>query len=316
MAGADRVEGCLFGNGERTGNCDLITMALNMYTQGVSPNLDFSDLDNISDTVARLNDIPLHPRHPWAGQLVYTAFSGSHQDAIRKAILLRREQPSDVWAMPYLPVDPDDINRTYEAVIRVNSQSGRAGSATLVSRTLGLDLPKRMQGPFYAVIQVVTEETNAEITAPTVEKAFRTTYYLGDGYEGHFGLVDYSMSEARKGDETRKLKAVLRVGDKDVDVEGTGNGPLSCTLDALRQFGVELDVREYSEHAIGHGSNTRAASYVELVTKEGRAFWGVGVDVDVTASGIKAVISAACNAVERPDVRRAKVMDNVRNKTV
>lgn len=309
MAGADRVEGCLFGNGERTGNVDLVTLALNLYTQGVSPELDFSDLEGAIDTVTKCTDIPVHHRYPWSGELVFTAFSGSHQDAIKKGFGHRKKNPDAAWAIPYLPVDPADIGMTYEAVIRVNSQSGKGGVAYLVQRALQLDLPRRMQVSFYQVIQALSERTSKEITADDIEKAFRASYFLGDAFNGRFGLVDYSFGG--KGD-VKTFEGVITDGGKEASVKGTGNGPVSSLLDALRARGVELEVKEYSEHSIGSGSNVRAASYVQLVDKSGRTIWGVGIDEDVTAASLRAVLSAASGASESAEDR----IKNVENQVV
>ncbi|KAM0755199.1 2-isopropylmalate synthase [Meredithblackwellia eburnea MCA 4105] len=308
MAGADRVEGCLFGNGERTGNVDIVTLALNMYTQGVSPELDFSDLDHVIDVVTKCNDLPVHPRHPWAGELVFTAFSGSHQDAIKKGFAYHKKNADKPWALPYLPVDPADIGMTYEAVIRVNSQSGKGGVAYLVQRAMGLDLPRRMQVSFYQVIQTLSERTSKEITTEDIEKAFRATYYLGEGPVGRFGLVDYSFA-GEGGKKT--FKGVVTDNGKEVAVQGEGNGPVSSLLDALKSAGVDLNVKEYSEHSIGSGSSTRAAAYVELLDKSGRSIWGVGIDEDVTAASLRAVLSAASGASDSAEQRLKDVEDFV-----
>ncbi|KAL8286955.1 hypothetical protein RQP46_003961 [Phenoliferia psychrophenolica] len=308
MAGADRVEGCLFGNGERTGNVDIVTLALNLYTQGVSPELDFSDLDHVIDTVTKCNDIPVHPRYPWSGELVFTAFSGSHQDAIKKGFGHRKKDASKPWAIPYLPIDPADIGMTYEAVIRVNSQSGKGGVAYIVQRAMQLDLPRRMQVAFYQVIQALSERTSKEITAEDIEKAFRASYFLGEGPVGRFGLVDYAFG-GEGGKKT--FKGVITDNGVEKSVEGTGNGPVSSLLDALKGCGVELSVKEYSEHSIGTGSDVTAAAYVELLDKNGRSIWGVGIDEDVTASSLRAVLSAASGSSESAEDRLKTVEDTV-----
>ncbi|GAA5863928.1 hypothetical protein JCM1840_005824 [Sporobolomyces johnsonii] len=313
MAGADRVEGCLFGNGERTGNVDLVTMALNMYTQGVNPELDFSNLEECVEVVTSCNDIPVHPRAPYAGDLVFTAFSGSHQDAIKKGFSFRKKNPDRAWEIPYLPLDPADCALTYEAVIRVNSQSGKGGVAYIVQQHLQLDLPKKMQPAFYQYIQSISERTSKEITGDDIVKAFRAAYYVGEGHAGRFTLVDYSFSAAEN-DAKKVFKGTIRDGSAEVQISGEGNGPVSSLLDALRKAlgTADLEVKEYSEHSLGHGSDVKAASYVQLVDKQsGRAVWGVGVDEDVTAASLKAVLSAASNASVDPDRRLHEVEDFV-----
>ncbi|BGO89713.1 hypothetical protein NBRC10512_004368 [Rhodotorula toruloides] len=314
MAGADRVEGCLFGNGERTGNVDLVTLAMNMYTQGVSPELDFSNLEECIEVITSCTDIPVHPRAPWAGELVFTAFSGSHQDAIKKGFHYRKKDESRPWSIPYLPVDPADIGMTYEAVIRVNSQSGKGGVAYLVQRALQLDLPKKMQPAFYAVVQSISERTAKEITAEDIEKAFRAAYYVGKDYNGRFNLNDYSFATGQDGKKTFK-GSITDNGDKK-SIEGDGNGPVSALLNALNSTWDggkhNLEVKEYSEHAIGAGSDVKAASYVQLVDKtSGRSVWGVGVSTDVTEASLKAVLSAASNAAVPSDRRYTEIEDIV-----
>ncbi|KAK4058686.1 hypothetical protein OIO90_000130 [Microbotryomycetes sp. JL221] len=296
MAGADRVEGCLFGNGERTGNVDLVTMALNMYTQGVSPELDFSDLNEVIDVVTKCNDLPVHPRTPYGGELVFTAFSGSHQDAIKKGFNIRKKDPAAPWQVPYLGLDPHDVSLQYEAV-RVNSQSGKGGIAFILQRDMQLDLPRHMQPAFYEVIQHLSDMTSKEISAEDISKAFRNHYFLsGGGANPRFELVDYEFSGGESGSKT--FKGVIRDNGQEIKIEGSGNGPVSSLLDALRQTqGLDkLEVKHYSEHAIGAGSNVMAASYVNLVNSQGRSVWGVGIDGDVTASSLKAVLSAASGA--------------------
>ncbi|GAA6026927.1 hypothetical protein JCM8097_005969 [Rhodosporidiobolus ruineniae] len=313
LAGADRVEGCLFGNGERTGNVDLVTLALNMYTQGVSPELDFSNLEECIEVITQCNDIPVHPRAPWAGELVFTAFSGSHQDAIKKGFSYRKKDESKPWSIPYLPIDPADIGMTYEAVIRVNSQSGKGGVAYLVQRSLQLDLPKKMQPAFYQVVQSISERTAKEIQADDIEKAFRATYYLGEGTP-RFELVDYSFAAGEGG--KKAFKGTIKDQGKEVKIEGEGNGPVSALLNALNKAWPEgkhnLEVKEYSEHALGHGSDVKAASYVALLdTSSGRLTWGVGVSEDVTEASLRAVLSASSNAAVSNEKRLHEIEDFV-----
>ncbi|GAA5901381.1 hypothetical protein JCM8208_001784 [Rhodotorula glutinis] len=317
LAGADRVEGCLFGNGERTGNVDLVTLALNMYTQGVSPELDFSNLEECIEVITACSDIPVHPRAPWAGELVFTAFSGSHQDAIKKGFGHRQKDASQPWSIPYLPIDPADIGMTYEAVIRVNSQSGKGGVAYLVQRSLGLDLPKKMQPAFYQVVQAISERTAKEITGDDIEKAFRATYYYGPEHNGQFTLVDYSFATGADGKKT--FTGTIDVNGEHKHIKGDGNGPVSALLDALNDAWPvgsskqhNLSVKEYSEHALGAGSDVRAASYVQLIdTTTGRAVWGVSSSTDVTEASLKAVLSAASNAAVDAERRYSEIEDAV-----
>jgi 2-isopropylmalate synthase len=295
MAGADRVEGCLFGNGERTGNVDIVTMALNLYTQGVNPGLDFSDIRRVVNTVEHCNQIAVHPRHPYAGELVFTAFSGSHQDAIKKGFTARTTQNDDVWEVPYLPIDPQDIGCTYEAVIRVNSQSGKGGVAWLLEQDQGLRLPRRLQIAFSRVVQEIADRTGRELTTADIVAAFRRTY----GLEGtpHFALVDYSVSGADRAGSPRVFTGRVEVDGQSRTITGQGNGPLSSFVDALNTgCGLALDIVNYDEHAVGRGSGTQAAAYVECVLPDGRSVFGVGIDVDSGEASMRAVLSAANNA--------------------
>lgn len=319
MAGGDRVEGCLFGNGERTGNVDLVTLALNQYTQGVDPKLDISDIYSIIETVTECNDLPIHPRHPYAGELVFTAFSGSHQDAIKKGFEKRNKEGSALWDIPYLPIDPADLGCTYEAVIRVNSQSGKGGIAYLVKQGLQLDLPRRLQVAFYQVVQQVSESTGKELTTDDITKLFRTSYHVGSQYSGRLVLRSFTLSEIASSpssgsdsdevSERRRFDGQISVDGVTRVMRGEGNGPLSALLNALRiHLDIQLNIREYSEHAIGEGTGVKAASYVELVPPEADVqdktkggYWGVATDSDIVGSGLRAVLSAANNAVgDRP----------------
>ncbi|WP_336970380.1 2-isopropylmalate synthase [Sphingobium aromaticiconvertens] len=289
MAGADRVEGCLFGNGERTGNCDIVTVALNMYTQGINPELDFSDIDEVIQTVEYCNQLPVHPRHPYAGELVFTAFSGSHQDAIKKGFAAQDARNDLIWDVPYLPIDPKDLGRDYEAVIRVNSQSGKGGVAWVLEQDKGLKLPKRMQADFSRVVQGVADSTSRELNAADIWSAFEAHYRLGT--DQPYRLIDYHESGAA-GDRIFTGKIGYQGGER--SVSGRGNGLLSSVLAALRdEFGVELEIADYSEHAVGAGSDVNAAAYVECRTPDGRTVFGVGTDSDVATASVKAVLSAA-----------------------
>ncbi|AHE52843.1 2-isopropylmalate synthase [Sphingomonas sanxanigenens] len=293
MAGADRVEGCLFGNGERTGNVDLVTLGLNLYTQGVDPELDFSDIDEVIRTVEYCNAIPVHPRHPYAGDLVFTAFSGSHQDAIKKGFAAQEQRNDEYWEVPYLPIDPADLGRSYEAVIRVNSQSGKGGVAWVLEQDKGLKLPKRLQADFSRHVQALADETSRELHAGDIWQAFASTYRL-EG-EQRYTLDAYDETRAPNGD--RIFSGHINVDGQMRSVSGRGNGLISSVVAALRdQCDIDLDVADYSEHAIGKGSNVQAAAYVECRTGEGRTVWGVGIDEDVATASVRAVLSAA-NAI-------------------
>jgi 2-isopropylmalate synthase len=290
MAGADRIEGCLFGNGERTGNCCLVTLALNMYTQGIDPKIDFSDIDDVIQTVEYCNQLPVHPRHPYGGELVFTAFSGSHQDAIKKGFAARETRNDELWAVPYLPIDPADLGRSYEAVIRVNSQSGKGGFAWVLEQDQGLKLPKKMQAHFSRHVQDLADEVGRELQADDIWAVFRKAYRLDD--DQRFQLIDYE--EARAGDGTRVFAGKIAVEGAEQSVSGRGNGLISSVVATLNEsFGIALDVRDYAEHALGAGSDARAAAYVECTLPDGRVVWGVGIDEDVATASVRAILSAA-----------------------
>lgn len=292
MAGADRVEGCLFGNGERTGNCCLVTVGLNLYTQGVDPGLDFSDIDEVISTVEYCNQLKVAERHPYGGELVFTAFSGSHQDAIKKGFAAQETRNDQLWAVPYLPIDPADLGRSYEAVIRVNSQSGKGGFAWVLEQDQGLKLPKRMQAHFSKHVQELADELGRELQAGDIWDVFRKTYRQGGG---RFELQDYEETKAADG--SRVFAGKIAVDGQVQSVSGRGNGLLSSVVATLEDaFGVKLEIRDYSEHAMGKGSDAQAAAYVECVDADGRTIWGVGVDEDVATAGVRAVLSAA-NAI-------------------
>ncbi|WP_296716822.1 2-isopropylmalate synthase [Erythrobacter sp.] len=295
MAGADRVEGCLFGNGERTGNCCLVTMALNLYSQGVDPKLDFSDIDRVIATVEYCNDLPVHQRHPYGGELVYTAFSGSHQDAIKKGFEARDAQNDEYWRVPYLPIDPADLGRSYEAVIRVNSQSGKGGFAWVLEKDQGLKLPKKMQADFSAHVQRMADALGRELNAADIWDAFRKAYQV-QTHPKHFQLVRYE--ESRSSDGTRIFAGTIAVDGVEQSVSGRGNGLISSVMGTLREaFGVDLEVADYTEHALGSGTDARAAAYLECRAGDGRTIWGCGIDEDVATASVRAVLSAANVAV-------------------
>ncbi len=286
MAGADRIEGCLFGNGERTGNVDLVNIALNLYTQGVAPGLDFSDIDDIRRCVEHCNQLPVHPRHPYVGELVYTSFSGSHQDAIKKAFAARRED--EIWDMPYLPIDPKDLGRSYDAVIRVNSQSGKGGMAYLLEKEYGLELPRRLQIEFSQVVQAVMDMQGSELTASDLWSIFETEYQLGQG-SPHIE----QLHTRERADGQLLLQAQLRWAGQHCAVQGQGNGPVDAFVAALAAtFGLPVKVLDYHEHALAEGAQARAAAYVELRVGEDRSLFGVGIDANIVTASMKAVMSA------------------------
>ena len=292
LAGADRVEGCLFGNGERTGNVDLVTLALNMYTQGVDPGLNFSDIDEVIQTVEYCNQLPVHPRHPYAGELVFTAFSGSHQDAIKKGFAAQEARNDEFWDVPYLPIDPKDLGRDYEAVIRVNSQSGKGGVAWVLEQDRGLKLPKRMQADFSRHVQALADETSRELNAADIRQKFESVYLPGPG--DRIALVDYEETGAAG---SRVFVGRIAIDGVEQSISGRGNGLISGVIDALAgTTGPSLDVVDYSEHAIGHGADAQAAAYVECRTVDGRTVFGVGIDADIATASVRAVLSAANRA--------------------
>ncbi len=292
MAGADRVEGCLLGNGERTGNCDLVTVALNMYTQGVDPGLDLSDIDQVVNTVTYCTNLPVHPRTPYAGDLVFTAFSGSHQDAIKKGFVAQAARNDGLWEVPYLPIDPADLGRSYEAVIRVNSQSGKGGVAWVIEQDKGLKLPKRLQADFSRHVQALADETSRELAASDIWQRFEQTYL--PRADDRFVLRDYEESGTAG---QRLFVGRVSVDGEERSISGRGNGLISGVIAALGDStGPTLDVVDYSEHAIGHGADAQAAAYVECRTEDGRTVFGVGIDADIATASVRAVLSAANRA--------------------
>ncbi|WP_273162226.1 2-isopropylmalate synthase [Massilia timonae] len=282
MAGADRVEGCLFGNGERTGNVDLVTLAMNLYTQGVNPGLDFSDIDAVRQLVEDCNQLPVHPRHPYAGDLVFTAFSGSHQDAIKKGFA--KQQPDAIWEVPYLPIDPADLGRSYDAVIRVNSQSGKGGMAYLLEQEYGLQLPRRLQIEFSRAVQRVADESGREINAGDLHALFAREYLEQDE---PYHYISHRMVE----DSEHEVQLDVNVARHHAPqtFAGTGNGPIDAFVNAL---GLEIRLMDYHEHAIGSGADARAACYVELRVGNGPTLFGVGIDSNIVTASFKSVLSA------------------------
>lgn len=292
LAGADRVEGCLFGNGERTGNVDLVTLALNLYTQGIDPGLSFPAMREVVNTVEHCTELPVHPRHPYAGELVHTAFSGSHQDAIRKGFAAYAQRNDGLWEMPYLPIDPADIGETYEAVIRVNSQSGKGGVAWVLEQDKGLKLPKRMQADFSTHVQKLADDLGRELNTSDIWQCFAGCYLQRP--TDRFVLVDYK--------ETGPVGQRTFIGRIAIDGEvrslsGRGNGLISGVVAALQDAGgPALDVADYQEHAIGSGATAQAAAYVECRTSDGRTVFGTGIDPDVATASVRALLHAANNA--------------------
>ncbi len=291
MAGADRLEGCLLGNGERTGNCDLVTVALNLYTQGVAPGLDLSDIDAVVNTVSYCTNLPVHPRTPYAGELVFTAFSGSHQDAIKKGFAAQAARNDEYWEVPYLPIDPADLGRSYEAVIRVNSQSGKGGVAWVLEQDRGFKLPKRLQADFSRHVQALADELGRELDAGDIGALFDRVYLAREG--DRYALRDFAETGAAG---SRVFVGRVAIDGEERSISGRGNGLISGVVAALAEAGCALDVLDYQEHAIGHGADAQAAAYVECRTGEGRVVFGVGIDADVATASVRAVLSAANRA--------------------
>jgi 2-isopropylmalate synthase len=293
MAGAERVEGTLFGNGERTGNVDIVTLALNLFSQGIDPGLVITDIDEIVRTVEHCNQLPVHPRHPYAGELVYTAFSGSHQDAIKKGFEALTKRNDELWEVPYLPIDPKDLGRTYEAVIRVNSQSGKGGVAYVLKTDYGLDLPRGLQIEFSKEVQEVADRTGKELISSDIWSLFQNTYLRGD-----VRLVDYSLlPEPRAGE--RRISATVAVDGAERRIEGVGNGPIAAFIDALRRdCGIDLTVLDYHEDAVSAGADAQAAAYVQIRANGAGTLYGVGIDSDIVTASLKAVASAATRALQ------------------
>jgi 2-isopropylmalate synthase len=296
MAGAERVEGTLFGNGERTGNVDIVTLALNLFSQGVDPGLAITDIDEIVRTVEHCNQLPVHPRHPYAGELVYTAFSGSHQDAIKKGFDALAKRNDQFWEVPYLPVDPKDLGRSYEAVIRVNSQSGKGGVAYVLKADYGLDLPRGLQIEFSKRVQEATDRSGKEMTSADIWSLFEETYLHRDGIH----LADYSLLPEPRSPERRRIAATIVRDGVERHIEGVGNGPIAAFVDALRrECDVELTVVDYREHAIGAGADAQATAYVQIRDGGDATLYGVGIDGNIVTASLRAVASAATRAVQR-----------------
>ena len=290
MAGADRIEGTLFGNGERTGNLEIVSLALNQLTQGVDPKLDFSDINKVMREVEYCNQLPIHPRHPYAGDLVFTAFSGSHQDAIKKGFDAMRESNDPKWRVPYLPIDPEDVGRNYEAVIRINSQSGKGGVAYIIEKDHGLSLPRRLQIDFSGIIQKIADETGKELEADLIWDNFNRTYIEVNGkYEYLNHEIVSKIDENNK--QIDEINLNLRINGNDANLHGKGNGPIDSFIDALSsEFKFNLKVSDYQQNAISSGSDASAAAYIELYIKD-RTFWGVGINSNTVVASFQAIIN-------------------------
>jgi 2-isopropylmalate synthase len=305
LAGADRIEGCLFGNGERTGNVDLVTLGLNLFSQGIDPHIDFSNLDEIKRTVEYCNQLPVHERSPYGGDLVYTAFSGSHQDAIKKGFELMHKDADAkgvhidelVWAVPYLPIDPKDVGRSYEAVIRVNSQSGKGGVAYLLKADHNLDLPRKLQIEFSRVVQNQTDAEGGEVSSAKLWDIFIDEYLPASNEDAKWGRFELKkMRTESEMDGVVTLEAVLRDAKSEVEVSGTGNGPISAFINVIQKQGLSVRVLDYVEHTLSSGAEAQAAAYTELEVN-GHVLWGVGIDGDIATASLKAIISGINRAI-------------------
>ena len=289
MAGADRIEGTLFGNGERTGNVDLVTLALNMLTQGVDPHLDFSNINPIMRETEYCNQLPVHPRHPYAGDLVFTAFSGSHQDAIKKGLAEIRQSNEKLWEVPYLPIDPKDVGRSYEAVIRINSQSGKGGVAYLLEKDHGLSMPRRLQIEFSQVIQKIADESGKEISPSDIWDNFQKTYL---DTVGKYEFLEHNInSQANKdGTQADEINLNLQIDAKKISISGSGNGPLDAMINGInKDLNIDLKISDYHQHAISSGSDAKAVAYSELIFEE-KSVWGVGIHQNTVIAGLKSII--------------------------
>ena len=290
MAGADRIEGTLFGNGERTGNVDLVTLALNMLTQGIDPHLDFSNINPIMREAEYCNQLPVHPRHPYAGDLVFTAFSGSHQDAIKKGLTEIRNSNQKIWEVPYLPIDPKDVGRSYEAVIRINSQSGKGGVAYLLEKDHGLSMPRRLQIEFSQVIQKLADESGKEISPSDIWNNFQNTYLAKSG---NYEFLKHNINSKANNDGTQsdQIELSLLSNSKKISIKGSGNGPLDAMIDAIKKdLDIDLKISDYHQHAISSGSDAQAVAYSELIFKD-KSVWGVGIHQNTVIAGLESVIS-------------------------
>lgn len=304
MAGADRVEGTLFGNGERTGNVDIVVLAMNLYSQGVDPGLTFGRINDVIRMAEHCNKLPVHPRHPYAGELVFTAFSGSHQDAINKGLKDRQENPDGIWEVPYLPIDPEDLGRTYEAVIRVNSQSGKGGVAYVLESEFGLSLPRRMQIEFARAVQSVADESGRELTSQEILNLFEREYLQ---MNAPLKFREYRAASKKEGEARHSVEAVVVNDGAELAVSGSGNGPIAAFIDGLnRSLGLNVVIHDYTEHARGHGADAEAVAYVEAGIGNGPATFGCAFDPDIMSASMAAAVTA---------VNRALVDDSLKVKS-
>ncbi len=314
QAGADRIEGCLFGNGERTGNVDLVALGINLFTQGIDPQIDFSDLDQVRRTAEYCNQLKVHERSPWAGDLVYTAFSGSHQDAIKKgfeameadALSQGKHVDELVWAVPYLPIDPKDLGRSYEAVIRVNSQSGKGGVAYLLKSDHALDLPRKLQIEFSGVVQAKTDAEGGEVTSDEIWAIFNDEYLPAPADRAEDKWGRFELTRTRTASDLSgsvSLEVELRIGDSVIETGATGNGPIAAFLNVMSEQGIDIKLYDYVEHALSASGDALAAAYVELQV-DGTRLWGVGIDADISTASLKAVVSAVNRAIRVKDADR------------
>ena len=297
MAGADRIEGTLFGNGERTGNVDIVSLALNQLTQGIDPKLDFSDINKVMREVEYCNQLPVHPRHPYAGDLVFTAFSGSHQDAIKKGFEAMRESNDPKWAVPYLPIDPADVGRTYEAVIRINSQSGKGGVAYLLEKDHGLSLPRRLQIDFSKVIQEITDDSGKEIEIEEIWKEFRKNYI---DFGTSLKYLSHNINSENSSEKTNSdiLRLNVNFKGKEVEISGEGNGPIEACINALSELlHSPIKISDYHQHAISSGADASAAAYIEITIKD-KTFWGIGINSNTVAASFEAIISGINKSID------------------
>lgn len=296
MAGADRIEGTLFGNGERTGNVDIVTLGMNMFSQGVDPTLNFSNMRELVNIAEYCNQLPVHPRHPYAGDLVFTAFSGSHQDAINKGLKAMAQSNSKLWEVPYLPIDPGDVGATYEAVIRINSQSGKGGVSYVMEADHGFKLPRRLQMEFSKAVQMRADETGQELTSNMIFDTFDKEYLSN---LTPYAFVTHTTVPDTHASEMRRIEATVKRNGEEVVVHGKGNGPIDAFVNALKQeAGVDIKVIDYSEHAIGEGSDAQAVAYLEAETGDGKRLFGVGKDPNIVRASLKAICSAMNRAVD------------------
>ena len=304
MAGAERVEGCLFGNGERTGNVDLVTLAMNLYTQGISPGLDFSRIDDIVRTAEDCTQLPVHPRHPYAGELVFTAFSGSHQDAIKKGFAVRQSQ--DRWAVPYLPMDPADVGRSYESVVRVNSQSGKGGIAFLLEKDYGVQLPRKLQIEFSQVVQKSVDRSGQEMTAASIWEIFQAEYHRS---ASPWQYLSHQSTEVENGQSQLAIQLSTQLEQPALSLSGVGNGPVDAFIDALNaefsdRFG-EIEIRHYEQRSLTQGSNSQAIALIEIATEQGTTY-GVGIHANIVAASFNAIVSALNRSVTENDGKKSQ----------